>query len=123
MLQTLKQTVTSWLDHDPFTNSAAVAFYTLFSFPGIVILLAAAASFVFEDFHLEREITQHLTNVIGPDAAQTIRSTIKDDLEPDSYNLTFWLAAGVVLLTSVRPKSVAVKVVTCEATPSASVAR
>ncbi len=28
-----------------------------------------------------------------------------------------------LLLTSVRPKSVAVKVVTCEATPSASVAR
>lgn len=102
-LQILRQTVNNWLRHEPFTYSAAVAFYTLFSFPAVMIILMATTSVLFSDLHLEGALFAYMERILGKDVGEGIwRQAIEQQLLGKETGWAFWFGGIFLLLSSLR---------------------
>lgn len=100
-LQTLykiaKTTVMSWWDNDPFTQSAAVAYYTIFSFPALMILYFACASIFVEEQTLQIQTYDFLAATFGESSAEQF-SSIVDNTAPEDTSLLAFIIGGTTLL-------------------------
>lgn len=72
LLNTLWQSIKSWMDSDPFTQSAATSYYAIFSLPGLLILVIGIAGLFFNQTQVEHEITRQISETFGLDAAENI---------------------------------------------------
>lgn len=73
----IRDTAIKWNDRDPFTNSAVIAYYTIFSLPGLLVIVINIAGY----FYGTDEVTHDITNDIGAltgggDTAEDIRGII-----------------------------------------------
>lgn len=57
----IRDTALRWNDRDPFTNSAIIAYYTIFSLPGLLVIVINIAGY----FYGTDAVTQDLTDDIG----------------------------------------------------------
>jgi len=96
MLKILKQTFANWLKDDPFTLSAATAYYAVFSIPGLMVLVMAMVSIFFEHAHVEQELMGFLSNTVGDNVAFTVSELI-DNLQFEKSGL-LTIFVGVITL-------------------------
>jgi membrane protein len=68
----LKGTAKRFTGGDPIVYSAAIAFFTIFSLPPTLIIVAAIAGRVFEQQAVEGEITDQISELIGSGSAHQI---------------------------------------------------
>lgn len=68
----LYQMVANWLDDHAPTYSAAIAFYTIFSFIPLVLLALGVAGFVFGQEQANREVRHELQMYIGHEASESL---------------------------------------------------
>lgn len=76
----LKQTFSEWMDDDPFTKAAAVAYYAVFSLPGLLLITLAILGFFLDDIDTTTKMTEELVSFLGEDSRgniQDILSSIK----------------------------------------------
>ncbi|MUU77117.1 YihY/virulence factor BrkB family protein [Winogradskyella endarachnes] len=68
----------SWFNGQPFERSAIVAYYAVLSLPALVIIiLKVVGNFLGEDI-VQGELLDEITKAIGADAADAIRTIIKN---------------------------------------------
>ncbi len=72
----IKQSIFNWWGRDAFSQSAATAFYAVFSLPGLLMIVMAIAALGFEQQRAENEILGHVRNVLGPDVALNVKAII-----------------------------------------------
>lgn len=102
MLKLIKNTVKNWHGNDPYTHSAAIAYYTIFSFPALIIILMSMIDFFIDQKVLETSIISYLDDIIGPEAAVETFQTVDRVSLNDSSTLVFMLSATMLLFTSLR---------------------
>lgn len=68
----VKKTVQRWASGNAPTQSAALAFYTLFSLGPLMVLVVAVAGNYFGDEAMHREITQQVRLLFGNQSARTM---------------------------------------------------
>lgn len=92
-----KKTFISWYAHDPFTQSAAAAYFALFSMPGLLIIIMAIAALFFEPQQVEAEVLGNIRDVIGENATRALVKIIE---QTQTDNRGFWamLVGGATLL-------------------------
>lgn len=77
----LKDTFNQWKERSPFNGSIIIAYYTIFSLPGLLVIIINIAGF----FYDKKEITSQLTNqiqvVMGGDTAKDLESIIAKTTE------------------------------------------
>ena len=74
--ETIKTTFVQWIDRDPFSNSTIIAYYTIFSLPGLlVIIINIAGSFYDKEVVTDRISTQ-IESMMGGDTATDIEAII-----------------------------------------------
>jgi membrane protein len=96
LIRVLKKTFWSWLDDDPFTQSAAAAYYAIFSLPGLLIIIMAIAALIFDQQHVEEQILGHIKDMLGRDASQSVEKIVEETQQGDR---DFWaMVAGAVTL-------------------------
>ncbi|CAN0482176.1 unnamed protein product, partial [Discosporangium mesarthrocarpum] len=92
----LKKTFRNWLDDDPFTQSAAAAYYAIFSLPGLLIIIIAIAALFFDQQHVEEEILGHIRDMLGRDASKSVLKIVEETQREDR---DFWaMIVGAVTL-------------------------
>lgn len=96
MLKIFKTTLKNWFADDPFTNSAAAAYYAIFSFPGLIIIVMSLGALVFDATRVEAEVMETMTRLFGTDTAESFYSTAKN-LERDDTSILSMMA-GVATL-------------------------
>src|SRR5699024_8095917 len=69
----LKETVSNFMGNDPMIYSAAIAFYTIFSLPAIILIMIAIASLIFGKDNVSGQLYNEISQAIGSDSAQTIQ--------------------------------------------------
>ena len=72
----LVQTVVNFWNDDCLTMAAAIAFYTIFSLPPLLVIAAAVASLVFEPAVVQRLVAKETAYVVGLDGAQQIQTML-----------------------------------------------
>ena len=98
----LKHAVISWWRNDPFTQSAAVAYYTIFSFPALVILYFALASFFLQESELQQQVFGALEGHFGKQATTTFQQIIEATAPEQTGFWPFALAGSILVYAALR---------------------
>jgi len=100
LLKILKQTVTKFIDDDLMTHAAALAYYTIFSLPPMLLVISFTATQFYEEARVKKAIFGEIEDLIGGKSAQQLADTI-DRL--GVYDTSSWAAVigiGTLIFTS-----------------------
>lgn len=73
----------AWNDEDPFRLSAVVAYYAVLSLPGLIVILINIVGSIWGPAIVQGHLTREISDVLGPDAAEIIKSIITETLNKD----------------------------------------
>ena len=65
----LKTTYNEWSDKDPFRQSAVIAYYAIFSIPGLLVLVITIAGYFFGKDAVNANILAQVSSTMGADTA------------------------------------------------------
>ena len=92
----IKQSFADFIDNKVFKLSAALAFYTVFSLPAMLIIIISVSDLFYGRSAIEGTLYHQIAGFVGPDAAKQIQETIRAAaLSKGSYFATI---VGVVTL-------------------------
>lgn len=74
----LTRTIDEFSRDDCMQMAAALAYYTVFSLPPLLVLLIAFAGTQFEEQAVQGRIEQEITQVVGPEAASQVQTMISN---------------------------------------------
>lgn len=89
----LKETFKEWIEDDPFILSAAVAYYSIFSLPALLIIIVTIAGSIFGQEAVEGNISSQIGSMIGENAGKEIETMIANSHQ--SENSTFATIIGI----------------------------
>ena len=92
-----KRTFKEWNEKDPFRQSAVIAYYAIFSIPGLLVLIITIAGYFFGNDAVNNDIFRQISATLGSETALQI----KDILEKSSQSKSsLWgsITGGVILL-------------------------
>ncbi len=84
---------------DPIVYSTAIAFFTIFSLPPTLIIVAAIAGKVFEQQEVEGEITGQISELVGPESAHQIE-VILNNVSTNETGIIYSIIGIATLLFS-----------------------
>jgi len=72
----LKTASKEWWSKDPFRESAVIAYYSIFSLPGLLVVIITLAGYVFGRDAVNNHITAQITATFGADTSTQIQNMI-----------------------------------------------
>ena len=91
-----KSAFKQWYDKDPFRESAVIAYYSIFSLPGLLVVIITVAGFIFGRDAVNNNVGRQITNTLGADTAEQIQNMI---VSASVSNNSVWAAIiGVVTI-------------------------
>lgn len=92
----LKITFNEWIDKDPFRDSAVIAFYAVFSIPGLLLLIITIAGYFFDKESVNENILLQISDTMGADTAAQIKEML---INASRSKSSIWgTIAGVLIL-------------------------
>ena len=83
----ITDTITGWNDHDASTQSAALAFYTMFSLAPLLVVVIALFGLAFGAEAVRGEILTQFQGWMGKDAASLVQAILRTAAEPNTNRL------------------------------------
>jgi membrane protein len=91
-----KTALNSWFDKDPFRQSAAVAYYSVFSLPALLVIIIAISGFFFGEAAISGEIFNQVSNIMGPDTAEQVEIMV---IKASTSSRSVWATVlGLIVL-------------------------
>lgn len=72
----LRETYRQWNEREPFNNSIIIAYYTIFSLPGLLVIIINVAGYFYDKNQVTSQITGQIQGMIGGDTAADVQSII-----------------------------------------------
>ncbi len=72
----LKIALRGWWSRDPFRESAVIAYYSIFSLPGLLLVIVSFAGYFFGRNVVSRQIAEQITSMMGQETANEIQDMI-----------------------------------------------
>ena len=72
----LKNAFREWLAKDPFHESAVIAYYAIFSLPGLLVVIMTLAGYFFGREAVNNQVTAQFTSTMGAETAKQIQDMI-----------------------------------------------
>ena len=92
----LKTAFNRWWSKDFFRESAVISYYSIFSLPGLLVLILSITGYFFGNGTANDYMTEQFTSTMGADTAEQIRSMIIQSSETEK---TFWaVLIGVITI-------------------------
>lgn len=86
-----------WIDNDPFGKSAVISYYTLFSLPSLLMIVAWIASELFGVDAVRGKIANKLGAFIGEGASKAIEGMIANASVKDGSTVTVIIGVAMLL--------------------------
>lgn len=93
LIETYKQ----WNLREPFNNSIIIAYYTIFSLPGLLVIIINIAGYFFDKKEVTSEITSQIQAMIGGDTAKDIESIIDNASQGKDTVISSIIAVATLL--------------------------
>src|SRR5687767_11926123 len=74
--QLLKGAGKEWMAKDPFRESAIIAYYAIFSLPGLLVVIVALAGYFFGRDTVNNHLAGEITATLGAETAEQIQHMI-----------------------------------------------
>ena len=91
-----KQTISNFIDDKVLKLSAALAYYTIFSLPGLIIIVVWISDIFYGEKAVEGTVYGQIAGLVGKDAALQIQQTIRNATL--SYETGFAATVGIATL-------------------------
>lgn len=75
-LSLLKNTFKDWSNRDPFRQSAVIAYYAIFSMPGLLVLIITIMGYFFNKDAVSQRILTEIANTLGGQTSAEIKSML-----------------------------------------------
>ncbi len=98
LLSVFKKASLSWWDKDPFKESAVIAYYSIFSLPGLLVVIVTVAGYFFGKEAVHGQIASQITSTLGPETATQIQDIIINATESKNTMLASIIGIIVILL-------------------------
>jgi membrane protein len=96
ILAVFKTTYKEWFKKDPFRQSAIIAYYSVFSIPGLLVLIIAIAGYFFGKDTVNNNLIAQISETIGQETATQINDMLQ---ESTSEKTTTWGSiVGILIL-------------------------
>lgn len=92
----LKTTYKEWNDDDPWRMSATMSYYAIFSLPGLLMIVITVAGWAFGDDAVQGELSEQISEMIGPEAAKNVEAMISNVHETE--NSTWGAIIGIATI-------------------------
>jgi membrane protein len=69
-------TFSEWYRRDPFRESAVIAYYAIFSIPGLLVLIVTIAGYFFDKDIVNQNLIDEITKTLGANTATEIKSML-----------------------------------------------
>lgn len=96
---TIKETVKKFIEDNPFRHSAAIAYYAIFSLPGIAMISVAIASSFYSQEVVRAELLNQVTLLMGKSSAEQV-GALMDKTLVDGKSLIMKIVSVVTLVIS-----------------------
>jgi membrane protein len=93
----LKRTFKEWGELEPFNKSIIIAYYTIFSLPGLLVIIINIAGYFFGKEAVTGEITGQIQEMIGGDTARDIEKIIANATQTEGTTLASILGIATLL--------------------------
>lgn len=93
----LKETAVRWWSRDPFRNSAVISYYTIFSLPGLLVIIVNLAGYFFGREAVTQKLTAEIQDVIGPEAARDISAILARAWETEGFTAASILGIATLI--------------------------
>ncbi len=91
-----KTTYKKWIAKDPFRESAAIAYYAIFSLPGLLVVIVTLIGYFFGREAANSHLEVQITNTLGAETAEQIQSMVVKASETQN---SIWAAIiGVITI-------------------------
>ncbi len=91
-----KETYQEWQSDDAFQKSASIAYYSVFSLPGLLIIVVTVASLIWSPDYVEQVITDQLGGAMGGDTGDQVKTMLENSRQES--NSTMALIVGFATL-------------------------
>ncbi len=72
----LKKALKAWWTKDPFKESAVIAFYAIFSLPGLLVLIITMAGYVFGADAISNHLSAQISSIMGEETATQVNEMV-----------------------------------------------
>lgn len=93
----LKESLISWWNRDPWRNSTVIAYYTIFSLPGLGIIIINVVGYFYGQEAITDEISGQLEESIGSGAAESVEQIIANAYQTGNLTLASLVSLGTLL--------------------------
>jgi membrane protein len=70
------ETFHRWKQREPFNGSIIISYYTIFSLPGLLVIIINVAGFFYDKEEVGSQVSDQIQAVLGGDVARDIESII-----------------------------------------------
>jgi membrane protein len=96
ILSLLKIALKGWWAKDPFRESAVIAYYSIFSLPGVLVVVVTFAGYFFGREVVNKHIADQITAMLGTETAVQIQNMI---IQASRIQNSVWLTVfGLVII-------------------------
>lgn len=74
----LKTTFQEWIKRDPFKQSAVIAYYAIFSMPGLLVLIVTIAGYFFNKDAVNQNLINQISSTLGSGIATQIELMLRN---------------------------------------------
>lgn len=93
-----KSAYKAWNDKDPFRQSAVIAYYAIFSIPGLLVLIIAITGYFFGKDAVNENIISQISSTMGVDTAASVKDMLIKSSQTKSSLLGSIVGIGVLLM-------------------------
>ena len=98
MFKMLKTALIKWYDRDPFREGAIIAYYAIFSLPGLLVLVITLAGYFFGAEAVSGQLNEQISKAVGEDSAKMIQTVVKSSMESKDSVWATILGIGTIIL-------------------------
>jgi membrane protein len=77
----LKTAFSKWWSKDPFKESAVIAYYAIFSLPGLLVVIITLAGYFFGRDAVNEQLSSQITSTMGQETSKQIQDIIENASE------------------------------------------
>lgn len=96
--QLLKTAFIKWYDRDPFREGAIIAYYSIFSLPGLLVLVISVAGYFFGSDAVSGQLNDQISDAVGEESALMIQNIVKSSMESKDSIWATMLGIGTIIL-------------------------
>lgn len=96
----IKDSVIDFWEADPLNHAAAIAFYTIFSLPAVLIIVISIAGSFYGEESVRNELYGTISENLGPDTADRIRTIIENTSVAEPSTVANLIGIGILLFSA-----------------------